>query len=78
MNKSSFITMLSSDELREHEANMFALTLLIPANRLLYEIRKEPIDLSDEHSTRMNDIAKLFGVSLNAIIFRLLYLKNKK
>lgn len=63
-------------EQQEHEANLFALALLMPKENLLYELRRFPIDLSDEKSERMIEIAKKFGVSLNALVFRLMYMSQ--
>ena len=62
-------------ERQEKEANMFALALLMPKDRFLAELKKEPMDLGDEKSKRLNEIAKLFGVSINAVVARISMLK---
>lgn len=63
--------MENETERQEKEANYFALALLMPKERFLSELKKEPMDLADEKSKRLNDIAKLFGVSVNAVVARI-------
>lgn len=60
---------------QDKEANMFALALLMPKERFLSELKKEPFDLGDEKSKRLNEIANIFGVSINAVVARISMLK---
>ena len=62
----------------DYEANVFAVCLLMPKDLLLAELNKDGgIDLSDSKSTRMKEICDIFGVSQQALVFRL-NLLNKK
>ena len=55
---------------QEYEANVFAVCLLIPKDRLIEEINKMGgFDLSDEKE--LKKLCKLFGVSSTAMSFRL-------
>lgn len=55
----------------EQEANAFAAALLMPRNLLVKEITKQQIDLSDEDSDLIENLAAKFKVSTQAMTFRI-------
>jgi Zn-dependent peptidase ImmA (M78 family) len=57
---------------REKEANEFAATLLMPERFLRKLLAGEAVDLEDEE--RVSQLAKTFGVSNQALVFRLINL----
>ena len=57
---------------REIEANEFAAALLMPERFLQKLLKGETVDLEDEE--RVSQLAKTFGVSNQALIFRLINL----
>jgi Zn-dependent peptidase ImmA (M78 family) len=56
----------------EREANQFAAALLMPAGLLRREFQKHPFDLGDDYA--LNVLCGLFGVSSQAMSFRLVNL----
>lgn len=58
---------------REREANAFAAALLMPEKLLVKEIKNHHFELSDDDS--LQELAKLFNVSVSAMTFRLMNLK---
>lgn len=70
--------MTEAQQKQEEEANSFALTLLMPEHLFIRELNKKPVDLSDENCTRYQEIAKTFGVSLNAVVARIQMLTKLK
>lgn len=60
-------------DIEEKEANLFAAELLMPVQMLESDIAElESIDLNDEDTIR--DLARRYGVSTQAMMFRLAYL----
>lgn len=57
----------------EREANAFAASILMPEKNLMDEIKNRHIDLSDDNN--IQELAKLFNVSVSAMTFRLMNLK---
>jgi Zn-dependent peptidase ImmA (M78 family) len=57
---------------KEIEANQFAANLLMPERFLHHELKGQSVDLEDED--RLANLAKIFGVSVQALMFRLLNL----
>jgi Zn-dependent peptidase ImmA (M78 family) len=57
----------------EREANAFAASILMPEKILIDEIKNQHIDLSDDNN--IQELAKLFNVSVSAMTFRLINLK---
>jgi Zn-dependent peptidase ImmA (M78 family) len=57
----------------EREANAFAASILMPENIIVNEIKNHHFDLSDD--SNLQELAKLFNVSVSAMTFRLLNLK---
>lgn len=55
--------------LKEQEANAFAAAILMPEDLLVKEIANYKFDLSDESA--FIDLAKLFNVSVQAMIYRI-------
>ena len=55
----------------EQEANAFAAALLMPKDLLTQEIAKRQIDLSDDNSDVIKDLAAKFKVSTQAMTFRI-------
>jgi Zn-dependent peptidase ImmA (M78 family) len=58
----------------EREANLFAAELLMPAKFLREDLEGIELDLL-EHDTFLADLAKKYSVSLQALTFRLTYLR---
>lgn len=58
---------------REREANAFAAALLMPEKLLVKEIKNHHFELSDDDS--LQELSKLFNVSVSAMTFRLMNLK---
>lgn len=52
----------------EREANYFAVCLLMPKELFLKALEKYPISLADDENAKQ--IAKIFEVSISAVIFR--------
>ena len=59
-------------QLEEREANQFAAALLMPADWVRREFEKHPFDLGDDEA--LNTMCRLFGVSSQAMSFRLVNL----
>lgn len=55
----------------EQEANAFAAALLMPKHLLTKEIAKKQIDLSDDNSDVIKELAAKFKVSSQAMTFRI-------
>ena len=51
------------------EANAFAAAILMPQQFIFEEIQKRQVDFADERMIK--DLAKLFQVSLQAMVFRI-------
>ena len=63
---------------QDYEANVFAVCLLIPKDKLIEELNKDGgMDLGDAKSTRLKSICKKFGVSESALLFRLSLINGK-
>jgi Zn-dependent peptidase ImmA (M78 family) len=62
----------TGEDKQEREANAFAAALLMPENILQREIEKRYFDLADEST--LDDLAELFQVSQQAMMYRLLNL----
>jgi len=62
----------SGTQLEEREANQFAAALLMPDNLIRVEFGKHPFDLGDDQA--LNTMCKRFGVSSQAMSFRLVNL----
>lgn len=62
----------TGEDKQEREANAFAAALLMPETILRREIEKRYFDLADE--TALRDLAELFQVSQQAMMYRLLKL----
>lgn len=62
----------TGEDKQEREANAFAAALLMPEGILRREIEKRYFDLADE--TALSDLAELFQVSQQAMMYRLLNL----
>jgi Zn-dependent peptidase ImmA (M78 family) len=58
---------ISSNRDLEREANIFAVCLLIPRDLILAEMRRQPLDWTDD--TRFNELCRLFDVSKNCYGF---------
>ncbi len=70
--------MRTVDEQQDYEANVFAVCLLMPKEKLLKEINKDGgLDLAGDNK-RINEVCKIFGVSQQALAFRLSILKKEK
>lgn len=63
----------TGEMVREREANAFAAALLMPEKLLIKEIKNHHFELSDDNN--LQELAKLFNVSLSAMTFRLMNLK---
>ena len=63
----------TGEMVREREANAFAAALLMPERLLRKEIKNHHFDLSDDDN--LQELAKLFNVSVSAMTFRLMNLK---
>ena len=61
-----------SIDLKEIQANQFAADLLMPERFLRRALNGETVDLEDEG--RVSDLSKSFGVSTQALMFRLINL----
>jgi Zn-dependent peptidase ImmA (M78 family) len=61
---------------QEHEANVFAVCLLIPRDELLKDLETMEFDLGDEKSEDLKRLCKKYGVSTSAMTFRLSILKQ--
>lgn len=60
----------------DHQANEFALALLMPRDQFLDEIKKlGGLDLTDD--TNLKLLCKTFGVTATAVAYRLRMLKDK-
>lgn len=57
----------------EREANAFAASILMPEKILVKEIKNHHFELSDDDN--LQELAKLFNVSVSAMTFRLVNLK---
>jgi Zn-dependent peptidase ImmA (M78 family) len=57
----------------EREANAFAASILMPEKILIDEIKNHHIELGDDNN--IQELAKLFNVSVSAMTFRLINLK---
>ncbi len=62
----------TGETVREREANAFSAALLMPEKYLLKEIRNHHFELSEDDS--LQELAKLFNVSVSAMTFRLINL----
>src|SRR5438034_8527921 len=60
-------------QIEEREANQFAAALLMPAEWVRREFEKHPFDLGDD--TSLTAMCRLFGVSSQAMSFRLAKLR---
>jgi Zn-dependent peptidase ImmA (M78 family) len=56
---------------QEREANAFAAALLMPKDRLIRELNKMNIDLSDDNEDVIEQMAEKFQVSKQAMMFRI-------
>lgn len=63
----------TGEVIREREANAFAAALLMPEKLLVKEIKNHHFELSDDDN--LQELAKLFNVSVSAMTFRLMNLK---
>lgn len=63
----------TGEMVREREANAFAAALLMPEKLLIKEIKNHHFELSDDDN--LQELAKLFNVSVSAMTFRLMNLK---
>lgn len=63
------------DKQMDHEANIFALCLLMPKDLFLEELKKYEFDLGDNKDTALKELCKTFGVSQQAVLARLSMLK---
>ena len=63
------------DSPREIEANAFAAALLMPADWLVAAIKSNQFDLTDENDAGVRRLAERFGVSQQAMMFRLINLR---
>ena len=61
-----------AQDLKEMEANEFAASLLMPAKLLAKSLKGETVDLEDDEN--IESLAKKFGVSTQALTFRLINL----
>lgn len=69
---------LSQREQQDYEANVFAVCLLMPKERLLQELNKDGgMDLSDHRDERLREICKLFQVTPAMLVFRMSLLEQK-
>lgn len=60
----------------DYEANVFAVCLLMPEERLLEELDKDGgLDLGGDDK-RLKEICNIFGVSQQALLFRLSLMKK--
>lgn len=67
------------DSPREIEANAFAASLLMPPDWISEAIKTKQFDLADESDTGVKGLAQRFGVSQQAMMYRLInlgYLRN--
>lgn len=69
---------LSKSEQQDYEANVFAVCLLIPKDKLIEELDKMEFDLGDEKNNDLKKLCKTFGVSVQAMAFRLSILKKNE
>lgn len=63
----------SGEVIYEREANAFAASILMPEKILINEIKNHHFELSDDDN--LQELAKLFNVSVSAMTFRLMNLK---
>lgn len=63
----------TGEDLFEREANLFAAELLMPAKALEKDLRNQDVDLLEDEDF-LKDLAKKYGVSVQALTIRLNYL----
>lgn len=56
---------------QEREANAFAAALLMPRERVIKELNKKNFDLGDEKEDVIQELAKIFKVSTQAMMYRI-------
>lgn len=61
---------------REHEANVFAVCLLIPRDEILKDLETMTFDLGDEKGNDLKKLCTKYGVTQAAMTFRLSILRQ--